>query len=195
MLSFRIGGTTVSFSVWFFAALCVWISTGGRTVLCTVLFMFAHELGHLLAMLAVGQFPAQVTLIAGRFEIVPREKLTRRQDEFVVLSAGIAVNLLLAALMWLAGQPDFCAANLALALFNALPAGDLDGGRLFRLLLERRLTARTVVVTHGVTSFAISIAVMCVGFLVLLRNALNPTVFMVGVYIFVASFKNIRYTN
>ncbi len=195
MLRFRIRGTTVCLSVWFFACLSVWTIMGSSKVACTVLFLFAHEAGHLAAMLARGNQPAQITVVAGRFEIQPGTELVRRKDEYLILSAGCMVNFALALIFWTLQKPEFCFSNLALGCFNALPAGDLDGGKILRLVLESKTPARKAAILHGTVSFAISIMVMCVGFLVLLRNTLNPTVFLVGIYIFIASIKNIRYTS
>lgn len=194
MLRFRVGSAEVRLSVWFFSAVCVWAVIGGERVALAALFLLAHELGHLAAMAAVGQRVAAVNVLAGRFEIVPRSSLARRRDEVLVLCAGVAVNLALAGVLALAGEPALCAQNLAFAAFNALPAGDLDGGRLLRLLLCGRLRERTAAIVHGTLSFAVSVLVMGVGFLVLLQNSLNLSVLLVGLYIFVAAVQNIRYT-
>lgn len=56
----------------------------------------------------------------------------------VVLVAGPAANLLLAGIGAVVGWHGLVHANLALALFNLLPVGTLDGRRILHLLLEGR---------------------------------------------------------
>lgn len=54
-----------------------------------------------------------------------------------VIAAGPAANLALAGLCALCGYGTGARVNLALAAFNLMPIGSLDGGRLLRLALRK----------------------------------------------------------
>lgn len=129
----------------------------GLFIVLLFLCVLLHEFGHILTARRFGVRTPDVTLypIGGiaRMETIPE----RPRQELLIALAGPAVNLVIALLLVLAigglstheamdlkglGQnivPHLALANLALALFNLIPAFPMDGGRALRALLATRL--------------------------------------------------------
>ena len=117
--------------------------------LCVLL----HEFGHVFAARRYGVFTPDITLLpiggVARLESIPEQP----SQELAIALAGPAVNLVIAAALWLvlggipatSGlQPQdanagllerLATANLFLVLFNLVPAFPMDGGRVLRALL------------------------------------------------------------
>jgi stage IV sporulation protein FB len=165
-----VAGTVIRIHVTFLLFL-LWIGAahyaeGGRAaalegvVYIVLLFLcvLLHEFGHIFAARRYGIRTPDVTLLpiggVARLERIPEQPA---QELFVAL-AGPAVNLVIAAALFLVfggALPDeaatevqnpgvslfarLAAVNLFLALFNLVPAFPMDGGRVLRAFLAYRL--------------------------------------------------------
>ena len=135
MLDLTIRGLNIRIYFGFFAAVMFYFYISGNDTLgiaAALTSCLLHELGHLSAMLLFGCPPERLT--AGGFKLTRSfDKQCGRAAEAVILSAGCAVNLLLAAVSALTGYETLTVTNLALCAANLLPFSSLDGGRILAL--------------------------------------------------------------
>ncbi|MEO8791519.1 MAG: M50 family metallopeptidase, partial [Chthoniobacteraceae bacterium] len=127
-------------------------------LICLIfLCVLLHEFGHAFAARRYGIRTPDITLFpfggVARIERMPENP----RQEIVIALAGPAVNVVIAAVLWVAlaamgsaGKIDpinlegsfavqLLAVNIWLLLFNLIPAFPMDGGRVLRALLALRL--------------------------------------------------------
>jgi Zn-dependent protease len=147
-----------------------------------------HELGHALAARRYGISTAHITLYPFGGVAAIRGMPRTAQQELVIAIAGPAVNVAIAATTgagaWLTGSTiiaSIAVMNLILAGFNLIPAFPMDGGRVLRALLTKRLgwiPATEIAIRVG-TAFAW-------GFLALGVIGTNLSLLLVGAFLLVA---------
>ena len=188
--------------------LIFWAETGtlagvlGGILLILTLFVcvLLHEFGHALTARRYGIRTKHITLLPigglAMLESMPKEP----RQEVIVALAGPAVNIAIAAVLFLliqvAGRPgaifDFdiiqggflanvLAANLILAIFNMIPAFPMDGGRVLRALLSMRMDR--VRATRVAAAIGQSVAIGF-GFLGLMGN---PILVLIAVFIWIGA--------
>lgn len=131
-------------------------SLGGLILIVALFFcVILHELGHALVAARYGIRTLSITLypIGG---VAALEDMPRPRQELWIALAGPAVNVVIAALLWIylnqvhklspitlfiepgrSFAANLMTANILLAAFNMLPAFPMDGGRVLRALIAR----------------------------------------------------------
>lgn len=152
---------------------------GAVVVVILGLAILLHEYAHAFVAFRCGVMPESITLqwLGGTTKL-QREPYTRA-DRIRVTIAGPAVNLILAligyalaplATNWLVGWSldTLALINVALGIFNLLPAIPLDGGRVLYLLIGGRWgepAAMRVVGLLGTGIGVLALGAMLIGFL------------------------------
>ena len=155
-----------------------------------------HELGHAFSARRYGIRTRDIVLLpiggVARLERMP----DKPQQEIVVALAGPAVNVVIAAALWLViGRPPDPSAigseilpalfwvNVVMVAFNLIPAFPMDGGRVLRALLALRLPyVRATRIAAGIGQ-GIALLLGVVGYFVFH----NPMLMFVALFVFLAA--------
>ena len=174
-------GTSLGLLVLLFAALGATAGRGilwpGISVALLVIAIYLHELGHAWASMAQGVPVRRIVLHGSGGFCQPERVATNAEQEFIV-AMGPLTNLALWALSSLAAYAMwslivdgagfaiylailfslFARINLALFVFNLIPAHPLDGGRLVHLWLLRKMPPARALKVSGTIGLVAAIA-------------------------------------
>lgn len=188
-MEFKVGGVRYFVSFGFFAVLALYMLFDRAGVGLPALAGVAlHESGHIAALHLTGAEIAALRLYPFGVQLEKRGLLSYGREAAVYLG-GVAANAV-AILCFLpfTGWNLFCAVNAALALFNLLPVGRLDGGVLLELALCRcagPVKARRISLAAG---FCILAPLFAAGFWMALRG--NYTLLLTAIYLSVALLRS-----
>lgn len=193
-MEFKLGQTKIELDFYFFAALAVFLMVDkSGLILFVIIAVAAHELAHVVAMLALG---VQVQ----RLRFAPFGlRLERRGGSIVgfgreicISLAGSLVNMILGQICFMMppsrGSLLLGAANMALGLFNLLPVQGLDGGRVVEEVLDYcfgqrgRKAAGTVSVLFTVVLYLLTLYLWR-------RGSFNLSLVLLCIYVTVLPFR------
>ncbi|MDD7794877.1 site-2 protease family protein [Clostridium sp. 'White wine YQ'] len=110
------------------------------------IFVLLHEISHGVMAIIFGMNIKKLLIHPLGFfiEIEDMDELTE-EKQIIVYLAGPLTNLLIAIIIYICSGYYFSnmsVINLVLCFFNLLPAYPLDGGKIFNIILSKRLTYR-----------------------------------------------------
>jgi len=158
-----------------------------------------HEMGHLCAIhLLGGQIAALRLSVVGAEMIPTRARLFSYREELVIAAAGPMTSLFAALLAAsLAGGSSqfeegaylFVGLNLAAGVFNLLPVGPLDGGRILRILLLHGKRPWEGEQRYERITRLLSLLLVSLGAIHMVRLGGNPTLLLTGLWLLFATEK------
>ena len=183
MIVFEIRGIKIQFSFLFFALITIIVLLDPTGIaLLSLLAALAHELGHIIAFLCLGQKPQ---LISFEFSGIRLRESYHHQTKFlpelVLLLAGSAVNLTAFGCFYLTGCWTAAAIHLCLGVYNLLPVHHLDGGKILSLLLSQFLPPAAGYHAVRAISYLCCAVLLFVGVRMALQ--LHFTLLIAGVYL------------
>ena len=135
MLTFTLFSRRVSLTFGFFFVLALTTLADNRLGVLSLALCVAHELGHLIAMKALGATLTELRFYGGGIKITAsRLSDLPTMSQALIYLSGPLVN----AAIGLIASPPAGRMSLILAVLNLLPVGYFDGGRLVSLLIGDR---------------------------------------------------------
>lgn len=192
-MKFKIFNIEISISVLF----CILISflliidtTGLMAVsLITVLI---HEFGHLVCMKYYRCSPKALKLSFYGVFIVSPSVYSSVKEKVVVAASGPFANLLLLLILLIINlktKSKFISwliiSNFAFFFINMFPINELDGGTICKSFLKKLLGNEKGNKVFQVISCLFIIIIFFLGVTVFLNGAKNPTLLLLGIYLFV----------
>ena len=154
----------VSASACFLAAVLILLLPADR-LLAAVLAGGFHEIGHLLAIYAMGSRVSRVQIRASGTRIYT--VLPGYRQEFLCAAAGPLMSLML--LLFCHTAPMLAFFGMIQGMFNLLPVYPLDGGRMLFCLLQWKKQQKAEQICRCV-GYAVCGALLLAGLILLLRN-------------------------
>lgn len=188
MIEFTVGGVKIRVGFLFFAVLTA-LMLIDRTglVLWGLAACMIHESGHLLACLLVGHRPKELTLEPTGIRMVEGDELISYHKEICILLAGSLTNLLTCSIIFLSlqtvGARLFATTHLVLGVFNLLPIGALDGGRIVRLTALNFLPPDRAERVSELVSILFLIPIALLSIVLVLSASRNFTLLITCVYL------------
>lgn len=186
MLEIRIHGIEFRMSLLFPAVLVILFTVDQSGIIeWCVAASILHEMGHFIAMYALGSRPSQV--IVGFFGVCvvqnPASLMSYRSSRIVAL-AGPLVNLLTFLVLFIfRGLSMPSLVHLIFGLFNLLPVEPLDGGQAIYYTLIGHMDEERAGRILTAVSAAVLIPMATAGFYLLIQSGYNFTLFAVSLYI------------
>ncbi len=145
-----------------------------------VLSAVVHELGHYAALCAFGARPYLLRLeLTGAAMYFDESRLSYWR-ELAAAAAGPLAGLLLAfAAAWL-GAHALAGVSLILSLFNLLPLGGLDGGRMLAAALSMHMEPERAAKICRIVTVVCSALMLAAGMLMLLRYHSGAALLIAG---------------
>lgn len=189
-MRFRLGGTDIELSFWFFAVVAVFAALS-KDILAVyfIIPVVIHESGHFIAIAA-----GRVKIESIRFTAFGIDIKKKQQPglapgiELAVLFAGAAANLASAAGVYFFAPKTmrsvlFVSVNIAVAIFNLLPIGNLDGGGIARLISGYYFKPRTAFFLSRLFSFLALVPLFASAIFLILTPQRNFTLLLISVYL------------
>lgn len=196
-MTFKIFSVPVKISFLFPAAMTFLMVTSMKdAALISFVSAFFHELGHLFFIRKSGGKIRSIEFGAfgGRITLDGEDGFSLK-GEAAAAFAGPAVNFLLAILFLscflLTGKGIFSlslAVNLGMGLFNLLPISTLDGGRILSAFLHMRFSDRVSGIVLNVLSVIFLVAVLFLGFLLIIKEGGNFSLLVTCCYLVIFGF-------
>lgn len=134
---FKMGKVYVSISI-YFLLMVGWVLVSNRSedLLCCFGALVLHELGHIVMIYLLKERISIFYIIPFGFSCRLRNQSKIDENKLLkIILAGPVTSFIVAGLAFF-WTKEFAIINLMIGAFNFIPIGYLDGGRIFRILMQ-----------------------------------------------------------
>ncbi len=176
-------GTKINISFLFVALIATMLLINEKLIVYMGLIScIIHEMSHLIMYRFFCKKPTQIHFELTGIRLINNNAIISYKKEIIILFSGAASNFLLSSLCFLTNKfLIFGFINLFIGLFNLLPIGKLDGGRILTLILnhfQKSIIYKRIISTFfAIIILAFFVAEICL-------NTRNITMLIIGAYIF-----------
>ncbi|MDR1620673.1 MAG: site-2 protease family protein [Clostridiales bacterium] len=172
-----------------------------RELLQAFLALSMHEAFHAVAAHTLGYEIDTIELLPFGGVARMRGQAASPRAAFIIAIAGPLCNFILAggiavavhyAPMLQAPLSYFLTINLALALFNLLPALPLDGGCMLRAILMRAIRPRAATLVTAWIGAGCALALLGAGVYMAMRRVVNPFLIIMAPFLLLGALRELR---
>ena len=135
----------VDIKIFFIIALYL-ITQNTRVFALTFIFIFLHELGHLITGITIGlkikKINIHISGLSVEFDNYGKQKDI---NKIIVDIAGPLINIISLIIAIIIKEEEIAYINLLLAIINLLPIHPLDGGRILKVILSQKFTYKETI--------------------------------------------------
>ncbi len=145
MIEFIIFGINIKFKFLFFAVISFLAILDKTNISMIALFSsLIHEMGHIIASFICKKKPKEISFETFGIRMFQPDKVIPYNQEIFILFLGPLLNIILSFifLFFYEQSSNFLLwgySNLIIGVFNLLPIGSLDGGRILHIFLKKFL--------------------------------------------------------
>lgn len=154
-----------------------------------------HELGHLIAFIATGDLPEELSFEITGIKMVRSDRTVSLGKEIFQLLMGSGTNfavflILSYSLQTINKVSLFAVSHLILGVFNLLPIQGLDGGMILKLFNEKLFGIRKAYILGKIISFLVLIPLFGIGVYLFLFHDRHFSLLLISICLFIACIKD-----
>ncbi len=155
----------------------------------TLLSAFIHEIGHIIAIVLLGEGLNSLKLSPGGIVIEISGRVISFWKRLTILLSGPLLNIIFFIVSdYFSWRDSFKYSNLMLALLNLLPVASLDGGEAVDCILERYFLPGTAYSLRSVISALPIFLLFAFSAYIMLFMDGNPSLYLVCVSLFIINY-------